>query len=480
MSTTKRDEKNDDAEETERLLLEELARREQQQQQNKDKTSSSSQSSLLLQTASGANKVVSATFSAFNETLSTILDTTKEQEEEDKFWESVPVLPPLKEGEEYDEDDDGRRTSSQEEGVLLYSGEDDAYINHHNMRREKNAMLLGEEEYDEDDGMGRGNNNSQSGIITGGGGGGGNFVADLLVNTYKQAQEAEEMLERRKRENVLNELDNWTTTTSATTNRVLDFDNMDDTNTEEGEKNHNNKNANNSAKMNADVRVGLTERYSSYLAKVLPIKSTKRRKNNGINDGKLIDGDHDGDDDDDDKRFEKIKSTFMSDEAQRELDKLEASFTPQRKSKKSFFRDFLQFGNNGSQNNAKNTQRGAGGELLLDDPALLAAVSKEMSKIDKVLNDLKTDVAIKNLANVARNTGGGRLNSFADALDALARHPMWEYQIVRNAAMIALLALFTFGIYLKISIESREEVGGLIDVGIQKSSRLGRRKFTGR
>ena len=30
-----------------------------------------------------------------------------------------------------------------------------------------------------------GNNNSQSGIITGGGGGGGNFVADLLVNTYK-------------------------------------------------------------------------------------------------------------------------------------------------------------------------------------------------------------------------------------------------------------------------------------------------------
>ena len=100
MSTTKRDEKNDDAEETERLLLEELARREQQQQQNKDKTSSSSQSSLLLQTASGANKVVSATFSAFNETLSTILDTTKEQEEEDKFWESVPVLPPLKEGEE--------------------------------------------------------------------------------------------------------------------------------------------------------------------------------------------------------------------------------------------------------------------------------------------------------------------------------------------------------------------------------------------
>jgi len=480
MNTTKKDEKNDDAEETERLLLEELARREQQQQQqqNKEKTSSSSSSSLLL-AASGANKVVSATFSAFNETLNTILDTTREQEEEDKFWESVPVLPPLKEGEEYDEDDDGRRTSSQEEGVLLYSGEDDAYINHHNMRREKNAMLLGEEEYDEDDEVGRSNNNSQSVIITGGGGGsGGNFVADLLVNTYKQAQEAEEMLERRKRENVLNELDNWTTTTRATTNRVLDFDNMDDTNTEEDEKNHNNKNANNSAKMNADVRVGLTERYSSYLAKVLPIKSTKRRKNNGINDGKLIDGD--GDDDDDDKRFEKIKSTFMSDEAQRELDKLEASFTPQRKSKKSFFRDFLQFGNNGSQNNAKSTQRGGGGELLLEDPALIAAVSKEMSKIDKVLNDLKTDVAIKNLANVARNTGGGRLNYFADALDALARHPMWEYQIVRNVVMIALLALFTFGIYLKISIESREEVGGLIDVGIQKSSRLGRRKFTGR
>ena len=76
----------------------------------------------------------------------------------------------------------------------------------------------------------------------------------------------------------------------------------------------------------------------------------------------------------------------------------------------------MQFGNNGSQNNAKNTQRGGGGELLLDDPALLAAVSKEMSKIDKVLNDLKTDAMTKNLANVARNTGGGRLNSFADAL----------------------------------------------------------------
>ena len=95
---------------------------------------------------------------------------------------------------------------------------------------------------------------------------------------------------------------------------------------------------------------------------------------------------------------------------------------------------------------------------------------KPVSKIDKVLNDLKTDMAIKNLANVARNTGGGRLNSFADSLDTLAKHPMWEYQIVRYAAMIFLLALFTFGIYLKISIESREEVGGLIDVGIQKSS----------
>jgi len=41
--------------------------------------------------------------------------------------------------------------------------------------------------------------------------------------------------------------------------------------------------------------------------------------------------------------------------------------------------------------------------------------------------------------------------------------------------MIALLALFTFGIYLKVSIESREEVGGLIDVGIQKSPK----KFLG-
>ena len=138
----------------------------------------------------------------------------------------------------------------------------------------------------------------------------------------------------------------------------------------------------------------------------------------------------------------------------------------------------MQFGSKGSKNTQERTREG-GSELLLDDPALLDAVSKEMSKIDKVLNDLKTDVAIKNLANVARNTGGGRLNSFADALDALARHPMWEYQIVRYAAMIALLALFTFGIYLKVSIESREEVGGLIDVGIQKSSAAGRKKFLG-
>ena len=420
-----------DDDETERLLLEELARRERE-------TTTTSSSSLLL-SASGANKVVSATFSAFNETLNTILDTKREQEEEEKFWESVPVLP--LEGEE-DERDVTDGFGKKREDVLLYTGEDDAYINHHRPKEkykpsEENVLLPEEQkEFDEDV-----RKNHQN--VTGGG----SFVSDLLVNTYKQAQEAEEALERSKRERVLNELDNWTTTSTSTTasaktNTVLNFDN-----------------------------IGLTERYSSYLAKVLPAKSTKGRSGK-TNKGVIDDDDDSNDDDDvddDDKRFEKIKNTFMSDEAQRELDKLEASFTPQRKSKKSFFRDFLLFGN-GSKNKSTITRSNNQVELLSDDPALLAAVSKEVSKIDKVLNDLKTDMAIKNLANVARNTGGGRLNSFADSLDALAKHPMWEYQIVRYAAMIVLLALFTFGIYLKISIESREEVGGLIDVGIQKSS----------
>jgi len=453
----------EEREETERLLLEELARREQGVSETTATTSSSS--SLLFAGASGANKVVSATFSAFNETLNTILDTKRDQEEEDKFWASVPVLP-LEEGE----DDDERKNKGD---VLLYTGEDDAFVNHNSVRgkneQSEENVLLAEEETDEEDGGGR------VGV-------GGNFVSDLLVNTYKQAQEAEEMLLRRKRESVLNELENWTTSTTAaatttTTNRVLDFD---DIGNEKNLSNNMNSDTNfSSAKMNADGQVGVTERYASYLAKVLP--SSKRRnsqkKNNTFDLGADI-NDDDDDDDDDDKQFEKVKSTFMSDAAQRELDKLEASFTPHRKSKKSFFRDFLQFGSKGSKNTQERTREG-GGELLLDDPALLDAVSKEMSKIDKVLNDLKTDVAIKNLANVARNTGGGRLNSFADALDALARHPMWEYQIVRYAAMIALLALFTFGIYLKVSIESREEVGGLIDVGIQKSSAAGRKKFLG-
>ena len=435
-SDKKDDEDIDDDDETERLLLEELARRERE-------TTTTSSSSLLL-SASGANKVVSATFSAFNETLNTILDTKREQEEEDKFWESVPVLP-LEEGEE-DERDVTDGFGKKREDVLLYTGEDDAYINHHRPKekykpREENVLLPEEQnEFDKDVRKNHTNNHQN---VTGGG----SFVSDLLVNTYKQAQEAEEALERSKRERVLNELDNWTTTSTSTTasaktNTVLNFDN-----------------------------IGLTERYSSYLAKVLPAKSTKGRS--GKTNKGVIDDDDDSDDDDDvdddDKRFEKIKNTFMSNEAQRELDKLEASFTPQRKSKKSFFRDFLLFGN-GSKNKSTITPSSNQGELLSDDPALLAAVSKEMTKIDKVLNDLKTDMAIKNLANVARNTGGGRLNSFADSLDSLAKHPMWEYQIVRYAAMIVLLALFTFGIYLKISIESREEVGGLIDVGIQKSS----------
>ena len=466
LGSDKKGDEDIDDDETERLLLEELARRERE-------TTTTSSSSLLL-SASGANKVVSATFSAFNETLNTILDTKREQEEEDKFWESVPVLP-LEEGEE-DERDVTDGFGKKREDVLLYTGEDDAYINHHRPKekykpREENVLLPEEQnEFDEDVRKNHTNNHQN---VTGGG----SFVSDLLVNTYKQAQEAEEALERSKRERVLNELDNWTTTSTSTTasaktNTVLNFDDIDD-NWDEGNNNNNNNNSNNTsaAVINADVRVGLTERYSSYLAKVLPARSTKGRSsktNKGVIDDD-DDSDDDDDDDDDDKRFEKIKNTFMSDEAQRELDKLEASFTPQRKSKKSFFRDFLLFGN-GSKNKSTITTSSNQGELLSDDPALLAAVSKEKSKIDKVLNDLKTDMAIKNLANVARNTGGGRLNSFADSLDALAKHPMWEYEIVRYAAMIVLLALFTFGIYLKISIESREEVGGLIDVGIQKSS----------
>ena len=440
IGSDKKDDEDIDDDETERLLLEELARRERETTTTTTTTTTSSSSSSLLLSASGANKVVSATFSAFNETLNTILDTKREQEEEEKFWESVPVLP-LEEGEE-DERGVTDGFGTKRDDVLLYTGEDDAYINHHRPKEkykpsEENVLLPEEQkEFDEDV-----RKNHQN--VTGGG----SFVSDLLVNTYKQAQEAEEALERSKRERVLNELDNWTTTSTSTTasaktNTVLNFDN-----------------------------IGLTERYSSYLAKVLPAKSTKGRS--GKTNKGVIDDDDDSDDDDDvdddDKRFEKIKNTFMSDEAQRELDKLEASFTPQRKSKKSFFRDFLLFGN-GSKNKSTITTSNNQGELLSDDPALLAAVSKEVSKIDKVLNDLKTDMAIKNLANVARNTGGGRLNSFADSLDALAKHPMWEYQIVRYAAMIVLLALFTFGIYLKISIESREEVGGLIDVGIQKSS----------
>ena len=93
IGSDKKDDEDIDDDETERLLLEELARRERE---TTTTTTSSSSSSLLL-SASGANKVVSATFSAFNETLNTILDTKREQEEEEKFWESVPVLHSKKE-----------------------------------------------------------------------------------------------------------------------------------------------------------------------------------------------------------------------------------------------------------------------------------------------------------------------------------------------------------------------------------------------
>ena len=62
------------------------------------------------------------------------------------------------------------------------------------------------------------------------------------------------------------------------------------------------------------------------LAKVLPAnhKGGAGKTNKGVIDDD-DDDDDDDDVDDDDKRFEKIKNTFMSDEAQRELDKLEAS-----------------------------------------------------------------------------------------------------------------------------------------------------------
>ncbi len=177
-----------------------------------------------------------------------------------------------------------------------------------NEQSEENVLLS--EEKDEEDGGGR------VGV-------GGNFVSDLLVNTYKQAQEAEEMLLRTKRESLLNQLENWTTSTTAaaatttttTTNRVLDFD---DIGNEKNLNNNSNNNMNNntnfsSAKMNADGQVGVTERYASYLAKVLP--SGKRRnsqkKNNTFDFGP--DNNDNDDDDDDDKQFEKVKSTFMSD-----------------------------------------------------------------------------------------------------------------------------------------------------------------------
>ena len=113
----------EEREETERLLLEELARREQGVSETTPTASNSS--SLLLAGASGANKVVSATFSAFNETLNTILDTKRDQEEEDKFWESVPVLP-LEEGEEdereYKEDFGGKSVSGDRDKTIEING----------------------------------------------------------------------------------------------------------------------------------------------------------------------------------------------------------------------------------------------------------------------------------------------------------------------------------------------------------------------
>ena len=147
IGSDKKDEEDIDDDETERLLLEELARRE------RETTTTTSSSSLLL-SAPGANKVVSATFSAFNETLNTILDTKREQEEEEKFWESVPVLP-LEEGEE-DERGVTDGFGTKRDDVLLYTGEDDAYINHHRPKEKYNPseenVLLPEEqkEFDED------------------------------------------------------------------------------------------------------------------------------------------------------------------------------------------------------------------------------------------------------------------------------------------------------------------------------------------
>ena len=76
IGSDKKDDEDIDDDETERLLLEELAARARA-----TTTTTSSSSSSLLLSASGANKVVSATFSAFNETLNTILDTKREQEE---------------------------------------------------------------------------------------------------------------------------------------------------------------------------------------------------------------------------------------------------------------------------------------------------------------------------------------------------------------------------------------------------------------
>ena len=398
----------DEDDDRERLLLEELERREREQ----EGSSLSIFSNPYLTKLSTAAQVIGETY------INAVLDTKREQDEEDdKFWESVPVLPAA-------EDDD------EEQNMILMNNnrriENTAEFDGITTTSTSSVLLLQEEER----------------------GGGGNFVADLLVNTYKQAQEAEEALERRRRQRVLSELDAWTTKKTnsveeeeheSTSNRVLKFDDDDDIDTNE-------------VKMmffKPDVQVGLTARYTSYLSKVLPTNGDSNRKNR-----------------------------TMSDEAQRELDKLEANFTPHRKSKKSFFRDFLQFGADGNRknetNNSNNNNNSRNDDgLSLDDPALLSAISKEMSKIDKVLDDLKTDVAIKNLANVARNTGGGRLNDLADALDRLAKDRIWEYPIFRYLAMFALLSLFLFAIYVKTSVESREEVGGLIDIGIKRKKLIG-------
>jgi len=78
------------------------------------------------------------------------------------------------------------------------------------------------------------------------GGGGGNFVADLLVNTYKQAQEAEEAEERSRAKEAPKSsprtrcVDDKKTTSSVeeeehecTSNRVLKFDDDGDIDTNE-------------------------------------------------------------------------------------------------------------------------------------------------------------------------------------------------------------------------------------------------------